>query len=127
MRIGIGQKIFLGFLLTALVVLALTTGITRWSFERGFLNYVNESEAERLRYFALTLAGAYADEGSRESLGTDRDRWLELMAPPGTEGISQESWNRRSSRIGPGLQGIAVSRDPLAISPRISVLVSRHT
>ena len=122
MRIGIGQKIFLGFLLTALVVLALTTGITRWSFDRGFLNYVNESEAERLSYFALTLAGAYADEGSWESLGAGRDRWLELMAPPGTEGISQESWNRGSSRIGPGLQGIAVSRDPLAISPRISVL-----
>ena len=38
MRIGIGQKIFLGFLLAALVVLALTTGVTRWSFERGFLN-----------------------------------------------------------------------------------------
>ena len=47
MRIGIGQKIFLGFLLAALVVLALTTGVTRWSFERGFLNYVNENEAER--------------------------------------------------------------------------------
>ena len=122
MRIGIGQRIFLGFLLTALVVLALTTGITRWSFDRGFLNYVNESEAERLRYFALTLAGAYADEGSWESLGTGRNRWLELMAPPGTEGQSRASSSRSLPGIGRGLGGSAVSVDPLAISPRISVL-----
>ena len=84
MRIGIGQRIFLGFLLTALLVLGLTTGITRWSFDRGFLNYVNESEAEALRYYAIRLAGAYGDEGGWESVGRDRDRWLELMAPPGT-------------------------------------------
>ena len=58
MRIGIGHKIFLGFLLAALVVLALTTGVTRWSFERGFLNYVNENEAEALRLFRVeTLRG----------------------------------------------------------------------
>ena len=122
MRIGIGQKIFLGFLLTALVVLGLTTGITRWSFDRGFLNYVNESEAERLRYFALTLAGAYGEEGDWSSLRSDRNRWLELMAPPGAEGQSRASSSRSSSGIGRGLGGRAVSVDPLAISPRIAVL-----
>ncbi len=117
MRIGIGQKIFLGFLLAALVVLALTTGITRWSFERGFLNYVNENEAEALRQIALTVAGAYGDEGNWKSLENDRDRWLELMAPPGTAGSGSIPQG-----IGLSHDGAAVSRDPLAISPRIAVL-----
>ncbi len=118
MRIGIGQKIFLGFLLTALVVLGLTAGITRWSFDRGFLNYVNENEAETLRHFALRLAEAYGDEGGWESVGSDRDRWLELMSPPRTTG----SGGLSSRRIVPSHDGSAVSRDPLAVSPRIAVL-----
>ena len=116
MRIRIGQKIFLGFLLAAMVVLALTTGVTRWSFERGFLNYVNESEAEALRYFALRLAEVYGDEGGWESVGRDRDRWLELMAPP------RSTRPGDLSRIVPSHDGTAVSRDPLAVSPRITVL-----
>ncbi len=118
MRIRIGQKIFLGFLLTALVVLALTVGITRWSFDRGFLDYVNESEAERLRYFALTIAATYAEEGGWASLENDRGRWLEVMAPPGTEGFASVPPRRAMA----GHVGNVVSVDPLAISPRISVL-----
>ena len=118
MRIGIGQRIFLGFLLTALVVLALTSGITRWSFDRGFLDYVNESEAERLRYFALTLAGTYGEEGGWASMENDRDRWLEVMAPPGAERSLSDS----PPRAARAHDGSVVSVDPLAISPRISVL-----
>lgn len=117
MRIGIGQRIFLGFLLTALLVLGLTTGITRWSFDRGFLNYVNESEAEALRYYAIRLAGAYGDEGGWESVGRDRDRWLELMAPPGTTSTGPSPQRALASH-----DGTAVSRDPLAVSPRITIL-----
>ncbi len=121
MRIGIGQRIFLGFLFTAMVVLALTTGITRWSFDRGFLNYVNDSEAERLRYFALTIAAAYGEEGGWAAFENDRDRWLEVMAPPGVEPFSSTS--RVQTRRAPtGIDGNVVSTDPLAISPRISVL-----
>ena len=122
MRIGIGQKIFLGFLLAALVVLALTTGVTRWSFERGFLNYVNENEAEAIRYFALRLSEVYREEGGWESVGRDRDRWLELMAPPGSTRPGDLPGRSIRGRIVPSHDGTAVSRDPLAISPRISVL-----
>ena len=121
MRIGIGQKIFLGFLLTALVVLGLITGVTRWSFDRGFLNYVNESEAERLQYFALTIATAYEEEGGWTAFENDRDRWLEVMAPPGAESLSAAS-RIRTRRAPTGIDGNVVSTDPLAISPRISVL-----
>lgn len=122
MRIGIGQKIFLGFLLAALVVLALTTGVTRWSFERGFLNYVNENEAEALRYFALRLSEVYREEGGWGSVGRDRDRWLELMAPPGSTRAGDLPARGIPGRIVPSHDGTAVSRDPLAISPRITVL-----
>ena len=122
MRFGIGQKIFIGFLLAAMVVLALTTGVTRWSFEREFLNYVNENEAESLQYYASRLAEAYGDEGDWESVGRDRDRWLELMDPPGTA-VSDELLQVTL----PSHDGTAVSRDPLAVSPRISVLDAAGT
>ena len=122
MRLGIGQKIFIGFLLAAMVVLALTTGVTRWSFEREFLDYVNENEAESLQYYASRLAEAYGDEGDWESVGRDRDRWLELMDPPGTA-VSDELLQVTL----PSHDGTAVSRDPLAVSPRISVLDAAGT
>ncbi len=122
MRLGIGQKIFIGFLLAAMVVLALTTGVTRWSFEREFLNYVNENEAESLQYYASRLAEAFGDEGDWESVGRDRDRWLELMDPPGTA-VSDELLQVTL----PSHDGTAVSRDPLAVSPRISVLDTAGT
>ena len=141
MRFGIGQKIFVGFLLAAMVVLALTTGVTRWSFERDFLNYVNENEAESLQYYASRLAEAYGDEGDWESVGRDRDRWLELMDPPEVAGDDELPQATPLSRGGTGVplllsgsgesernwtlpshDGTAVSRDPLAVSPRISVL-----
>ena len=117
MRFGIGQKIFLGFLLAALVVLALTTGANRWNFERQFLNYVNENEAESLQYYASRLAEVYGYEGDWESVGRDRDRWLELMDPPVFAGGGEPLHSTLPSH-----DGTAVSRDPLAVSPRVSIL-----
>ena len=105
MRFGIGQKIFVGFLLATMVVLALTTGVTRWSFERDFLNYVNENEAESLQYYASRLAEAYADEGDWESVGRDRDRWLELMDPPDIAGDDELLQVTPLSRGGTGVPG----------------------
>lgn len=116
MRIRIGYRLFIGFLLTATAVLALVTLMTRWNFERGFLEYINESELDRLSYLAAKLGEFYEKEGSWTSLEGDNERWLELMAPPGVEGSP-------ATVLGPAPASNTslVSRDPLAISPRVSV------
>ena len=119
MRIRIGHRLFFGFLLIALLVLVLNTGLTRWNFQRGFLNYVNESEADRLQYLAVTLGQVYGEADSWGPLRANFGRWLELMGPPSSDAAPGGTARPPGgSRDGTGV----VSEDPLAISPRISVL-----
>ncbi len=120
MRQTIVFKLFLAFLGVALVVLVISMGLTRWNFQRSFLNYINESEGARLELLAMRLADAYEKDGGWASLRNDMDRWIMLMAPPTQMG--------RPS-LGVGLPGrmpdgmpVIVTPDPLAISPRIAVL-----
>ena len=131
MRIRIGHRLFLGFLLIALLVLAVSSGLTRWNFQRGFLGYVEDSEAERLRYLALTVGQAYAEKGvirgerrqayaetgSWEPLRGAPDRWLALMGPPETT----DEHGAAARPVGRSRDGGVVSEDPLAISPRVTV------
>ncbi|HEY5623745.1 MAG TPA: ATP-binding protein [Gammaproteobacteria bacterium] len=131
MRATIGIKLFLAFLAVAFIVLGVSAGLTRWNFQRGFLNYVDESEAGRLRFFSMRVSQAYEEAGSWGPLRGDSERWLLLMRPPGVEmdvntGMGHEIDLVGERQIGPGVSDqavpTAVSRDPLAISPRIAVL-----
>jgi two-component system sensor histidine kinase BaeS len=47
-----------------LVVLIATLGLARWSFERGFLDYVNALEQTRLTAISETIGRTYVDNGS---------------------------------------------------------------
>ncbi len=118
MHLKIGPRLFFGFLFSALIVLAVSSGLTRWNFQRGFLNYVNESEADRLNYLAMTLAQAYGEHDSWAPLLDHPDRWIELMGPPS----SDVTKGRPRDWVGRGRGTGVVSEDPLAISPRVTVL-----
>jgi two-component system sensor histidine kinase BaeS len=115
MRIRIGHRLFIGFLLSAVIVLALMTALTRWYFHNGFIEYVNESEVDRLLFVAGTLERFYAEHGSWDVLHQDEARWRDLTAPPPLEGIKS-----RASDYEP-----AAYDDPLAISPRVILLDSK--
>lgn len=118
MQLRIGHRLFFGFLFSAFVVLTVSSALTRWNFQRGFLDYVNESEADRLDYLAATLAQAYGEQESWAPLTANVDRWIQLMGPPVTETVQgrPKEWVGRARGSG------VVSEDPLAISPRVSVL-----
>ena len=64
MKLTISQKLFLAFLGLTLLVLAATLGLARWSFERGFLDYVNALEQKRLQTIAEVLAQEYREAGN---------------------------------------------------------------
>ena len=49
----------LAFLGLTLVVLTATLGLARWSFERGFLDYVNALEQTRLEMVSRRVAKLY--------------------------------------------------------------------
>lgn len=83
MRITIATRIFLALTLVILVVLALNAGIARWNLERGFLEYVSQSDADFIGDAAVDLAEAYRVNGSWESFQNNPRLWHELLVPDG--------------------------------------------
>jgi two-component system, OmpR family, sensor histidine kinase BaeS len=49
-----------------------------WSFERGFVQYVNRADEARLELMADRLAAAHAREGGWAALAVDGDRWMAM-------------------------------------------------
>jgi two-component system sensor histidine kinase BaeS len=50
-----------------------------WSFDRGFVNYVNEAEEARLEPLVPALADKYRREGGWDWVARDRRAWYELV------------------------------------------------
>ena len=84
LRLRIRYKLFLALLIALAVIVVLT--LTRWSFNRGFLDYVNAFEMQRIDAIADELAVIWKASGSFEELRTDRRRWHELTDAQGLRG-----------------------------------------
>jgi two-component system sensor histidine kinase BaeS len=50
-----------------------------WSFDRGFLDYVNRADEARLQPLIETLAQGHAREGGWKWVAEDRRRWFDLI------------------------------------------------
>ena len=59
MRLTIGHKIFLALLLSTGGTLIVMAMLVQWSLGRGFLDYINQVESERLMVFADHLTRVY--------------------------------------------------------------------
>ncbi|MGB5543143.1 MAG: ATP-binding protein [Gammaproteobacteria bacterium] len=75
----IWHKLFLALLAATAVVVAVALLLTRWSFDRGFLGYLNSIEAQRIEAMAEDLAGLYAETDSWDTLIGDRSRWRRVI------------------------------------------------
>ncbi|WP_143750726.1 ATP-binding protein [Marinobacter sp. ANT_B65] len=78
MKLSISKKLILSFLGLTLVILVSTLGLARWSFEQGFLDYVNALEEARLKLVATSLSREYVDAGSSWST-VSRRRFEEIL------------------------------------------------
>lgn len=78
MKLSISKKLILSFLGLTLVVLVSTLGLARWSFEQGFLDYVNALEETRLQLLATSLSREYLDAGNSWSTMTEQ-RFEEIL------------------------------------------------
>jgi two-component system sensor histidine kinase BaeS len=63
MQLSLTQKLFTCFLALTIVVLVATLGLARWSFERGFLDYVNTLERGRMERAGQDLLAVYKANG----------------------------------------------------------------
>ena len=61
MHLTLTQKLTTAFLALAIIILTATLLLARWSFEQGFLDYVNALEQKRLQTLALDLSNLYAN------------------------------------------------------------------
>lgn len=61
MMLTISKKLTLAFVVLTIIILIATLGLARWSFERGFLDYINTIEKIRLETLAESLAKEYAN------------------------------------------------------------------
>lgn len=73
MHLSITQKLFACFLALTIAILVATLGLARWSFERGFLDYVNTLERNRLERLAEDLVIRYESLGGSWDAFTDQD------------------------------------------------------
>ncbi len=79
MKIRIQYKLFLAMLSVACGVVICMSLVIRWSFHRGFLDYVNRADLERLDSLAGALEEEYAREGSWKFLRDDPRRWRRFL------------------------------------------------
>ncbi|CAA0079421.1 Signal transduction histidine-protein kinase BaeS [Halioglobus japonicus] len=96
MRLSIAQKLFAAFVGLTLLVLIATLGLARWSFEQGFLDYVNALEQTRLEQVQSVLAEEYSQAGGSWSELTERHfaklvhssaSWEPPEGPPHDDGM----------------------------------------
>ncbi len=126
MRLSVSAKLVLSFLLVTILVLAATLLLARWSFERGFLDYVNALEQTRLQGLSQVLATRYQAGGNTwQSIGPEtfgdlnrqsfprgerpphmsrlRDARHERGRPVGPDG--RANYERQGPLGGPGARG----------------------
>jgi len=116
MRITIATRIFLALTLVSLVILTLNAIVTRWNFERGFLEYVAQLEADTISDATLHLADVYRNDGGWASLRGNSRRWNDVLRP-------DDERPPPDKRPGPKQRpGKPPPPDPLELGHRISLL-----
>lgn len=79
MRLNVSHKLFLILLVvTGLVVFGMAMFMS-WSFERGFVNYVEARKQERITDFVGRLEDYYTEHSNWHALKQDKAEWLRLI------------------------------------------------
>lgn len=101
MNFGIKYKLLLTFFIAAVSLAGCMLFLIHWSFERGFLQYVNTVEQEVHENLVAALADEYKQQGSWEFLRGDRQRWRELQISSAmkSEAIRERLRQRRQAGV----------------------------
>ena len=127
LKIGIKYRLFLAMLAATAVVVGCMYLIVQWSFNRGFVQYVNTIEQERLENLSGELQQAYAEEGGWEFLRRDPAAWLRLMVrtlPPGLVDPGRlQHLERRLERRAERVRAIPPRESPPGIAQQFELRV----
>ncbi len=93
MEIKIKHKLFFTLLFTSFVVASGMFLFMQWSFDRGFLNYVNTQELEQLDELAERLTVSYGEHDNWRFLMDNNTLWGQLQRNSALP--SQSEWRNR--------------------------------
>lgn len=111
MRLGFTTKLFLALLATGLAVAALMGVAARYTFERGFRDYLAEQEQQRLAALSAVLVEVHQEHGDWQFLRDNPRQWRQLLRLAGRQ-AQLELEDVRPRPGGP----------PLGIAGRVSLL-----
>jgi two-component system, OmpR family, sensor histidine kinase BaeS len=89
LKMSIRSKLFLTLLVAAGLVVVGMFALIQWSFDRGFLNYVNALEQQRLDSLVSTLEAVYSEKGGLNWLEDNRRIWWRLLRENAFENLSE--------------------------------------
>ena len=89
MFISIRYKLFGTLLAAVVVVIVGMFFLIHWSFNRGFLNYVNGEETKRLESLAIHLQETYSEQGDWLFMEGNLRLWRRFLAASTPEGPQQ--------------------------------------
>ncbi len=123
MRLTIGTRIFLALTAVVLLIVIFNAAVTRWNFQRGFLDYVAEQEMTAITETAASLANLYREEGDWEAIRDNPRRWNDLLRHnTGSPGPEQRPPPEQRRRPLGGRPGAPQRVDPLGIGRRVSLV-----
>lgn len=80
MRFNLFLKLFLAMLISSIVVVLAMGFAVRWSFERGFVNYIEEREQQRMQSLSQLLIEDYIDSNSSwDFIRKNRSQWWRAL------------------------------------------------
>ena len=120
----IGTRLFLALTAVSVLILTLNAAITRWNFQRGFLDYVAEQELDTINEAAENLAMAYQQAGGWDRIRDNPRRWNDLLRrssgpPPGGPRNAPPGGPRSGP---PPSHGGPPPDDPFELGRRVSLL-----
>jgi two-component system sensor histidine kinase BaeS len=95
MKITLHYKLFGAILIAILAVVIYMSLVMQWSFDRGFLNYVNVVEQEQLGKIATDLEAHYKDEKSWTEFSTYPEKMAIIIVKSYPEGKLKERFLER--------------------------------
>lgn len=95
MHLSLHNKLFGAILFAIIVVIIYMAFLVQWSFDHGFLQYVNGIERDRLVQIARKLEQRYITNPSWESLKNDPEELLLLFVTTYPEGRQREHLKKR--------------------------------
>jgi two-component system sensor histidine kinase BaeS len=101
----LGVKLFLAIAGANLVLVMAVYLIYSWSFDKGLVDYVNQTEQARLTPMITRLAEGYQKNGSWSWLTEDREGWAALLGESLGWRLPRRGWLRAEGTEGVGADG----------------------